>query len=354
MSQRRRLAIIGVGDVAVRDYLPQIHRISELAQIDLVCARNPDRARQIATQYGVPRWTTDWRDALSEDFDVAINLTPSPLHGEINLALARARKPFYSEKPLSISIAEARAIAGTCEELGVIAVSAPSVLAFPQVRRAERLLATGAIGQVHVVRAHAVSPPPPWAGFEGDHAPYFRAEVGPLTDMGVYPLHAITGLLGPAVEVSAMTARTREVFQVAKGALAGKEVAVDVDDVWELTLRLASGALAQVNASFAVHRFDAPEVEIAGEAGTLSMSLLDPTVPLRLFSAATGSWTEVTVEHARRDGPDHILGIEHLLHCLRDGTAPRLSLAHALHVLEIREGAWRSAVEGRRVHLDAA
>jgi predicted dehydrogenase len=169
--------------------------------------------------------------------------------------------------------------------------------------------------------------------------------------MGVYPLHAITGLLGPAIEVSAMTARTRGAFEVVAGSFAGTQVPVGVDDVWELTLRLASGALAQVTAAFAVHRLDGPEFEIAGEAGTLSMSLLDPTVPLRRFHAAVRSWTQEPVEHARGDGPDHILGVEHLLRCLRDGTAPRLSLAHALHVLEIRDAASRSAAEGRRIRV---
>jgi predicted dehydrogenase len=331
-----------------------MHRIADRARVELVCARTPERASHIARQFGLPRWTTDWREALDGSFDAVINLTPGPLHGEINLALAKARTPFYSEKPLSVSLAEAREILATCEAQGVMAVSAPSVLAFPQVVRAEVLLTAGVIGSIHVVRAHAVTPPPPWDGFAGDHAPYFRSDVGPLTDMGVYPLHAITGLLGPAVEVSAMTARTRDAFDVTEGAFAGTRVQVEVDDVWHLSLRLASGALAQVTASFAIPRLEAPEIEVAGEAGTLSMSLLDPAVPLRLFSAATGSWSEIPVEHSRLDGPDHILGIDHLLRCLEDGTAPRLSLAHAVHVLEIRDGAGRSAAEGRRVRLDAA
>lgn len=351
MSRPLRLAVIGVGDVAARDYLPQAHRIAGLGKVELICARSEDRLRRIANQYGVPRWTTDWRNALDKTIDAVVNLTPSPVHGEINLALAKARKPFYSEKPLSTSFQEAQEIAAICEEAGVTAVAGPSVLAYPQVRRAEALLTAGALGRVHLVRAQAVGPAPPWPGFEGDYAPYFMSGVGPLTDMGVYPLHALTGLLGPAVEVTAMSARTRNAFEVVDGAFAGARVPVEVDDVWEITLRLASGALAQVTTAFAAHSLDGPEIEIAGETGTLSMSLLNPDVPLRLFSASTNEWQEVQVEHARHDGPDHILGVEHLLQCLRSGKTPRLSLAHALHVLEIREGAFRSAENGTRARL---
>jgi predicted dehydrogenase len=151
--------------------------------------------------------------------------------------------------------------------------------------------------------------------------------------------------------VSAITSSTRDAFDVVEGAFAGTRVPVEVDDIWELTLRLATGVLVQVTTAFAVHKLDAPELEIAGETGTLSMSLLDPTAPMRLFSAATNQWQEVPVEHVRRDGPDHILGVEHLLRCLHDKVEPRLSLAHALHVLEIREGAFQSAMSGARVRI---
>ena len=62
--------------------------------------------------------------------------------------------------------------------------------------------------------------------------------------MGVYPLHAITGLLGPAVEVAAMSDRTRDAFTVVEGPFAGERVAVESDDNWQLIMRLAGGALS--------------------------------------------------------------------------------------------------------------
>ena len=67
--------------------------------------------------------------------------------------------------------------------------------------------------------------------------------------MGVYPLHAITGLLGPAVKVAAMSDRTRDGFTVVEGPFAGQRVAVESDDNWQLIMRLAGGALSSVQSS---------------------------------------------------------------------------------------------------------
>ena len=246
MSMLFRLAIIGVGDVAFRDYLPEMARLANMARIDLVCARTEARAARAAQEYNVPRWSTAWRDALGADIDVVVNLTPAPAHGEINLALARAGKHFYSEKPFAKDVDEGARIAAAAQQSGSRVVAAPSVMLFPQLRRAAGLLAEGRIGKVHTVRAHACTAPPPWRGYQSDPTPYFSANVGPLSDMGVYPLHAITGLVGEAVEVFAMSTRTRNSFVVEDGPCLGKEIPVEVDDNWQVLLRLADGAIASI------------------------------------------------------------------------------------------------------------
>jgi predicted dehydrogenase len=49
---------------------------------------------------------------------------------------------------------------------------------------------------------------------------------------------------------------------------------------------------------------------------------------------------------ARVDGPDHLLGVEHLVECVEQGRGPLLSADHAVHVVEILDAARRSAAEG--------
>jgi predicted dehydrogenase len=225
-------------------------------------------------------------------------------------------------------------------------------MVFPQVRRTVELLGSGLIGTVHSVRAHGTAPPPPWKGYDSDSSPFFSTEVGPLSDMGVYPLHAITGLLGPAVRVAAMNDRTRDHFTVAEGTFAGQRVAVDADDNWQLLIRLAGGALATVQSSYCIRKPAGPELELNGELGTIAVSLLDVAQPLRVFTDDRG-WFDENIAHERAAGPDHLLGVEHLIDCVEDGRPPIASLDHALHVIDIRAAAASSAQAGEFIHVDS-
>ena len=195
MTGPLRLAVIGVGDVAYRDYLPHAGRVAHLGRVEMVISRDRARVEKAAQDFSVPRAETDWRAALDPAIDAVINLTPAPIHSEINLALAQAGRNFYSEKPYALSLADGRAIRDAAQQSGAIVAAAPSVMVYPQVMRAAEILASGEIGAVRSVRCNANTSPPPWGGYIGDHAPFFSAEVGPLSDMGVYPLHALTGLL---------------------------------------------------------------------------------------------------------------------------------------------------------------
>ncbi len=350
MTAPYRLAVIGVGDVAYRDYLPAVPRIADLAKIEMVIARDPSRTARAASDFGVPRQANDWRAALEDGIDAVINLTPAPLHGEINLALAQAGRPFYSEKPLARDLAEGRAIRAAARASGGVIASAPLVMVYPQILVAQTILASGELGPLHSVRATASGSPPPWAGFVGDHRPYFTAEVGPLSDLGCYALHALTGLLGPVAAVSAMAQRTRDGFDVTEGPFAGDHVPVEVDDNLQAILQMENGILASLQVGFSFRQRESCHLEISGEDGSMTIPILDPSAPLIV---ATGRGTrEEPVAHARTDGPDHILGVQDLLESLRDGREPVIGADLALHVIAVRAAIEQAALSGARVPVD--
>jgi predicted dehydrogenase len=199
------------------------------------------------------------------------------------------------------------------------------------------------------VRASAFGGAPPWEGYASDPSPFFSAEGGPLVDMAVYPLAAIAGLIAPVARVSAMSSRTRDAFEVAEGPAAGLRVPVEAADNWHLALELQDGCLAAVEANFCAHATAAPELEIRGDVGTLALSLLDVSQPVRLF--AGGEWHETGVPHARSAGPDHLLGVEQLVESVLYGGEPSLSADRAIHVLAVIAGARLAAAGGHAVEI---
>jgi predicted dehydrogenase len=157
----------------------------------------------VADQYGIPNRYTDYRQMLAASEAVAVvNLTPIQLHYETSMAVLAAGKHLYTEKPVAGSVAEAQQIKRLAEAQHLKLVCAPCVMLFPQVRYAKALLDAGEIGPVYSARGYGHMGVPPWSGYLSDPSPFFARGGGPAMDMGVYPLHTITGLLGPAQRVT--------------------------------------------------------------------------------------------------------------------------------------------------------
>jgi predicted dehydrogenase len=347
MSERPlRLGIVGVGDVAQRDYLPEIGRLEPEAVVVAVAGARAERVRDVARELGVEPHVGYASLITSADVEAVVNLTPPALHEKVNAAAIATGKPVHSEKPLALSAAAAESLAAASAERGVVLTAAPSVLVFPQVQLVGELLAAGRVGAAVAASGAVFGGVPPWEGFISDPAPYFAEEIGPLVDLGVYPLHALTGLLGPVRRVAATGRRTRDSFEVFDGPARGTHVRVASDDLSLLTLELENGVLATVHASFASASSGAPELEVLGETGAVSCSLLDPSAPVRLNDDGQ---TELDVPAERTNGPDHILGVRHFVRCVRGDERPVLTADHAVHVLHVIEAARRSSAEDRVV-----
>jgi predicted dehydrogenase len=346
-----RLGLIGVGDVAERDYLPEWHRLEGEAVITVACGRSPERAQRVAAQYEADRWTTNYLDVVQSDVDAIVNLTPIGLHYPITLAALEAGKHVYTEKPMASSPAQAKALEQLATQRGLVLVCAPSIMLFPQIVKVRQLLASGELGVVRAARAQALTGHPPWEGYGSDPSFFFENDAGPLVDMGVYPLHVLTGLLGPASGVAAMASQVMQSFVVTEGPFEGRTIPVEAEDTWQLIATLG-GCLASIEANFSTATSAAADCELRGEHAAVAFSLFDVSAPVSLLPAGQSEWTEVPVPHERAGGPDHLLGIRELVECITEGRAPIPSARHAIHVLEVIEAARESARTGRTVTIE--
>ena len=266
-----KLALLGCGDVAHRDYLPEFHRIAEWAEIVAVCGRGEARAQLTAQQYAIPHVYTDYRQMLAEtDAEAVVNLTPMQLHYETNLACLQAGKHVYTEKTVASTAQQARHLAAEASQRKLILVCAPCIMVWPQIQLAKQLVADGAIGEVHSARGLGYGGVPPWAGFPSDPGPFFATGGGPQRDMGVYPLHALTGILGPAQRVTAMNARAQSNFVIGDGPFVGKTVPMEEADTWLMLLDHGHGTITTVEANNSVQDTKAAQLEIFGLKGSIA------------------------------------------------------------------------------------
>ena len=105
------------------------------------------RAHGIARACGYDELLAD------REIDAIYNPMPNSLHAEWSIAAARAGKHVLCEKPLATSEAEARAMFEAADAHGVVLLEAYPYLFQPQLLEIERLIASGAIGELRMMFA---------------------------------------------------------------------------------------------------------------------------------------------------------------------------------------------------------
>jgi predicted dehydrogenase len=185
--------------------------------------------------------------------------------------------------------------------------------------------------------------------------------VGPNIDLGVYPLHAITGLFGPAKRVQAFGGITIPKRKVLIPRLAGQTIDVKANDHMLMHLDFGNNSFAQILASFAVPRSKVPAMELHGDGGTISISMdvwYNGDGPIDIYQRddtliGAEGWINGAVSPEASPGYVNMLaaGPSHFVSCLLGEEKPILTAEHACHVLEIMNSSQQSCIEGRAIEL---
>ncbi|MFO7170332.1 MAG: Gfo/Idh/MocA family oxidoreductase [Chloroflexota bacterium] len=363
-TQPLRAGVLGVGTIATvpSGYLPGMQKMQE--ELTIVAVADPviDRARAVAAQYGIPE-VYESLDAMLErsDIDLVVNLTPIPYHSETSRKILQAGKHLVVEKPIAATVEEADELIELANSQGLTYVVAPPNMLFPNRVEAKRLIAAGAIGKPCFARVRGSHGGPAAYAWPLDPTWFYQEGSGPLLDMGVYAIHDITGILGPAKRVVAFSGITEKVRTVRGGPFDGKKIEVTVDDNTLLMLDFGESTFAVVDGTFNVNAAKSPQVEIFGRAGTINLynQHMEPgNPPLEIFrlDAAPGidGWITPHPFAFREDGTaryGRAIMVKHLVDCVRSGARPVLSAEHARHALEIMNRAIDSARSGRAIDL---
>jgi len=189
---RLRVALLGAG--WIMDF--HARAVREHPGAELVAAANwrePSLAK-LASAYGIPRTTTDWRElAADPGVDAVVVGTPNALHAEQAVAFLSAGKHVLVEKPMARTRAEADAMVAAARRAGAFLMVAHCFRFHPDVRRLRARVAGGELGEIVKTRgygAHARWGPSGW--FTDPEL----AGGGALLDLGVHAIDTARYLLG--------------------------------------------------------------------------------------------------------------------------------------------------------------
>lgn len=350
------IGIIGCGNIS-DIYLKNLTgRFSRFVTVGGCTDLNRELCVQKAEKYGITAYES--AEALLADpvIDIILNLTTPPVHASVDLAAIHAGKHCYSEKPLSISLAEARNVKSAAEEKGVRVGCAPDTFLGGGLQCARTLIDEGAVGRVTSVNAAMTC-----HGHESWHPNpdfYYQSGGGPLFDMGPYYLTALVSLLGPIVKVSGMGNRAFRKRVITSSQRYGETV--DVEAVTHMcgTMEFANGAVGTLVTSFDVWKSNLPKIEIHGTEG--SLSLPDPNGfggspdSLSIFRNGGDDWERIELsDYAYRDNARG-LGLVDLALAVEQDRPHRASLELAWNVLESMTGFDKSAEKDHAIPLSSS
>jgi predicted dehydrogenase len=244
-----------------------------------VCARNADRAKDFARNWGFESVVTDWRKLLdSPDIDLIDIASPNDTHAEIAIAAAQAGKMVMCEKPLGRTSAESEAMVAAVEAAGVPNMVWYNYRRVPAVMLAKQLIDEGRLGRIFHYRTvflqdWTISSDLPQGGEGLWRLDASVAGSGVTGDLLAHNIDTAMWLNGPIEEVTAMT----ETFiKSRKHALTGEESAVKIDDASAFLARFENGSLATFEATRYARGHKAQyTLEINGERASIIWDLHD-------------------------------------------------------------------------------
>jgi predicted dehydrogenase len=336
------VAIVGAGNIAE----PYATRITAVEGLTLVGATDVDAARALAlverhgggTAYGT-------LDELLADptVDTVVNLTIPTAHAGVTAAALEAGKHVHSEKPLALTYSEAHELVELAERRGVRLSSAPATLLGEPQQSAWKLVRDGAIGRVRVVYAEAN-----WDRLERWHPdPRGLYAVGPLVDVGVYPLAIVTAMFGPVRRVVAYSA----MVEPERTHKAGWAFTPGAPDFHVAVLELADGVVVRLTANFYVPASKQRGLEFHGDGGSLYLPTwgeFDSRIELQ---ARDGEYEVVQPLREPYEGIDWSRALTDLAEAIAEGRPHRAGGEHAAHLVEVLEAARTSVAEGGAVEV---
>jgi predicted dehydrogenase len=311
-----RALIVGCGSIGRR----HLANLRALTPAEIIAWRTTARDDEaLRREFDLAEFPT-LEGALDQKPDFAIVANPTSRHVEVALELARAGVPFLVEKPLSDRYDGVEELIRIVDAKRLVALAGFNLRFHPGLRRVKQMLDSGRIGRPHSLRAEVGQYLPEWHPQED-----YRTGGSARKDLGggvvldlVHEIDYALWMMGPVVDVAAMTGHV-------------SDLEIETEDVAEIVLRFASGALGSIHLDY-LDRAPYRRCRIVGSAGTLEWDYFAGEV--RVYDAQARAWTTEKQSPFERNDM-YRLEMAHFLDCLAGRAQPAVGLREAAASLEV-------------------
>ena len=255
--QKVRIGLIGCGRISKN----HLDAISQIPEADFVAVADiiPEKADKVAADYAIANVYYDYHEMLAkEKLDLVSICSPSGMHPNMGIDVAKAKINVLTEKPMAINISDADRLIRACDENNVKLFVVKQNRLNSTMQLLKRAIEKNRFGRIYMAQANVFWTRPQayydaekWRGtweFDG----------GAYMNQASHYVDAIYWLLGNVDSVSAFTA-----------TMARK---IEAEDTGSAILQFRSGIIASINVTMLTYpkNFEG-SITIIGEKGIVKV-----------------------------------------------------------------------------------
>ena len=257
-SSKLGVGVVGTGRIG-KLHIQHLSQDIPEAEVIAICSLDSESVETLSQQYNILEATTNYRTLLTNPkIDAILVASSTDTHVEICQAAAKAGKHIFCEKPIALDIAEIDETLAIVERASVkfqVGFNRRFDVNFRRVREA---VASGEIGEPHILRITSRDPSPP-------PLEYVKVSGGMFLDMTIHDFDMARFLIDDEVV---------EVYAIGDVRVNPKIGDAGDIDTAIITLRFQNGVLATIdNSREAVYGYD-QRVEVFGSKGMVTVGNL--------------------------------------------------------------------------------
>ena len=338
-------ALLGCGRIAPKHVEALTTGVVKGARLVAVCDENPQRAEAIATAQNVPAFTDRFAmmKAMGDQIDVVSILTPSGLHAQHTVDMAKFGKHIVVEKPMSLTLGDADRMVSACDAAGVRLFVVKQNRYNTPVKKMREALDAGRFGKlilgtvrVRWCRTQAYYDQDAWRGT-------WAYDGGVFANQASHHVDLLQWMMG---EVESVFAKTST-------ALAN----IETEDTGVVILRFKSGALGIIEATTATRPRDLEgSISVLGSTGTVEIGGFAVN-EMKTWNFSTPEAEDDEVLAKYRTNPPNVYGFGHfeylnqVVQSIRNKRSGLVDGLEGRKSLELIAAIYESVETGREVFL---
>jgi inositol 2-dehydrogenase len=330
-----KVGLIGVGRLG-RMYGEYLARRVPGVALAAVADQKAELAQAFASEFGVAKWYVNHQDLLSDrEVEAVAVVTSTSTHKQMVMDAAKSGKAIFCEKPISLTLEDAREMIETVDRAGVFFQMAFQRRFDTSYLAAKTRVEAGAIGEPVMFTSISRDPYPPPLSFCDP-----KVSGGLIADMGVHDFDVARMYMGEVARVHAIG-----------GTLAYPEMKTvgDIDNaIIDLVFQNETLGVVQLSRNSAFG-YDI-RGEIWGTKGSIQIGYYRQT-PILMFTPQ-GITHDAVPYFMERFENAYLAQIQNFAEHVRKGLPPSITGADAVAALRISVAANLSLREGRAVNID--